>query len=83
MTRKTKLSARQAQALWYSAHGMTCEDVGKKMGISMQTAKNLLYYARMKKGALNNAHLVFLTFASQQVIDIPVDNMATDVRRAE
>lgn len=61
------LSTRQNEAVWYIAHGLTTREVGERMKCSEQTIKNMLYFARLKLRARNNAHLVYLLYAQPEV----------------
>jgi DNA-binding CsgD family transcriptional regulator len=64
------LTQREVESLWLAAHGFTDPQIGKKLGISGQTVKNYLQNARIKLGATNTAHAVFLRYCRPEVTTV-------------
>jgi len=54
----TVLTPRQREAITLVREGLSNEEIGKRMGISGQTVKNILTGALQKLDAMNRAHAV-------------------------
>lgn len=57
-----RLSKREAEVLHLAAHGMLNKEIGDKLHISIRTVHAHVENARIKLGARNRIHAVFLFF---------------------
>lgn len=53
---RTKLTERERQCLKLAADGFTNREIGAQLGLSVETIKDHLQFARFRLGARNSTH---------------------------
>lgn len=60
MIEPSKLTPRQLEVLELVAHGLSLEEMGRKLFLSPGTVRSHIELARQRLGATNRAHAVYI-----------------------